>query len=70
MNTNASQTFTLNGTTTGTDTVQASVPCKLWSLPALRFTELSGRRTAIRERLEAEAPDALVDTPEELYAVL
>ena len=28
-------------------TVQASVPCKLWSLPALRFTELSNRQPAI-----------------------
>lgn len=28
-------------------TVQASVSCKLWSLPALRFTELSNRQPAI-----------------------
>jgi CRP/FNR family transcriptional regulator, cyclic AMP receptor protein len=28
-------------------TVQASVPCKLWSLPAIRFTELTNRQPAI-----------------------
>ena len=28
-------------------TVQASAACKLWSLPALRFTELSNRQPAI-----------------------
>ncbi|MCE1193408.1 Crp/Fnr family transcriptional regulator [Acidovorax sp.] len=28
-------------------TVQASVPCKLWSLTAIRFTELSNRQPAI-----------------------
>ena len=28
-------------------TVQASGPCKLWSLPAIRFTELSNRQPAI-----------------------
>jgi CRP/FNR family cyclic AMP-dependent transcriptional regulator len=28
-------------------TVQASAPCKLWSLPAIRFTELSNRQPAI-----------------------
>ena len=28
-------------------TVQASVACKLWSLPALRFTELTNRQPAI-----------------------
>lgn len=28
-------------------TVQASAPCRLWSLPALRFTELSNRQPAI-----------------------
>lgn len=28
-------------------TVQASAPCKLWSLPALRFTELTNRQPAI-----------------------
>ena len=28
-------------------TVQASAPCKLWSLPAIRFTELTNRQPAI-----------------------
>ena len=28
-------------------TVQASGPCKLWSLPAIRFTELANRQPAI-----------------------
>ena len=28
-------------------TVQASAPCKLWGLTALRFTELSNRQPAI-----------------------
>ena len=28
-------------------TVQASAPCKLWSMPALRFTELTNRQPAI-----------------------
>lgn len=28
-------------------TVQASVPCKLWSLTAIRFTELTNRQPAI-----------------------
>lgn len=28
-------------------TVQVSAPCKLWSLPAMRFTELANRQPAI-----------------------
>ena len=28
-------------------TVQAGSPCKLWSLPAMRFTELSNRQPAV-----------------------
>lgn len=28
-------------------TVQVSAPCKLWSLPAIRFTELTNRQPAI-----------------------
>lgn len=28
-------------------TVQASAPCKLWSLPTIRFTELTNRQPAI-----------------------
>lgn len=28
-------------------TVQAAVPCRLWALPALRFTELSNRQPVI-----------------------
>jgi len=32
-------------------TVQAAAPCKLWSLPALRFTELSNRQPAVALQL-------------------
>ena len=40
-------------------TVQASVPCKLWSLPALRFTELSNRQPAIALGLAMAAGSVL-----------
>jgi CRP-like cAMP-binding protein len=32
-------------------TVQATAPCKLWSLTAIRFTELSNRQPAIALQL-------------------
>ena len=36
-------------------TVQAGAPCKLWSLPALRFTELSNRQPAVALQLAMAA---------------
>lgn len=40
-------------------TVQASGPCKLWSLPAIRFTELSNRQPAIALGLAMAAGSVL-----------
>ncbi|MFT4243371.1 MAG: cyclic nucleotide-binding domain-containing protein [Acidovorax sp.] len=40
-------------------TVQASAPSKLWSLPALRFTELSNRQPAIALGLAMAAGSVL-----------
>ena len=36
-------------------TVQAGAPCKLWSLPALRFTELGNRQPAVALQLAMAA---------------